>query len=237
MLTWMERIITVGAVLTAVEVGVLCLVLGGGSDLTKAERASLSKRITVMTEDAGRAALAEKLRHWDAYVPKGPIPSAPGTAGGKGAGKGGKGSRNGEKGKEEDGDEEADITPRDIAEAGAIALTDSSRRWEYREIPRELRDALVPDLRSGVELLQQAASKLVTLEDGSQAYQITGIQAGSIIADGGFAPGDIIISVNGQPVSGHQDALRLYNELRNETKFVVVVQRGGEMKTLYYDLN
>jgi type II secretory pathway component PulC len=95
---------------------------------------------------------------------------------------------------------------------------------------------VIPDLRSGVQVLAQASSKLVTADDGEKAFQITAITPGSLIDTGGFQPGDILISVNGERVRGNQDAMRLYNRFRGETRFVVVVERGGERRTLFYDL-
>lgn len=233
MLTWLERIVTLTAVLIALEVGFFC-VYGGGTDLTAAEEASLRKRITVMTSSGGRDALAEKLRHWDEYKPKGTLASSGGARGG--AAKGAAKDESGGKDEEEEPEEAPTARRSEFIRSMEVSLPDDGSRWEYREIPAAYRDALVPDMRSGVRLLQEASAKLVDLGDGTSAYQITSIQPNSIIAEGGFQRGDKLISVNDRPVSGTQDAMRLYNELRNEDRFVVVIERDGQRMTLFYDL-
>jgi hypothetical protein len=75
----------------------------------------------------------------------------------------------------------------------------------------------------------------VTLPDGSTGFQLQEIQEGSPLADRlGFQAGDTIISVNGYPAS-KSNAHQLYDTLKNESTFNVVVLRGGQQMTMTYN--
>ncbi|MFC1707327.1 hypothetical protein ACFL59_11020 [Planctomycetota bacterium] len=71
---------------------------------------------------------------------------------------------------------------------------------------------------------------------GSAALQIGFLSDSSPLGSAiGLQPGDIVISVNGRPV-GKTAGRDMYNELKNETHFEIEIDRGGERKTLTYDL-
>lgn len=243
MLIWLERIITVVAVLTALEVIGFCIV-GRGSALTQAEMEGLEKQIAV-TSGHGSMDLQTKLREegWDKYLKdnpaSGPLPGGLARDGkaGKAGPAGSKGSVGKGKGKKDKSGKRGDPDKKDKdSEVGGFELTESTDDWEWRDIPGTYRDAVMPDLRSAVDVLAQAGSQLIDMPDGSKAFKITGITQGSVIENAGFLPGDVLISVNGEPVSGNQDAMRLYNKFRNETQFVVVIERNGQRKQLFYNI-
>ena len=242
MLIWLERIAIVAAVGLVLEVGFFCFV-GRGSDLSKKEMKGIGGQISVTSSADRDAGLAAK-REWEEHFRK-RRSSAGGARKSSGKGTGPKGAGTASKGKtgkpgepEEEGDEEKAPLDEDeeYVESALTWLQDANAQSEFYEIPISYRDAVIPDLRSGIELLQQATGTQVDLPDGSTAYQITSIQPDSVIAQGGFQPGDVLISVNGRPVSSPQDGVRLYNEFRNETRFVVEIERNGNRMTLFYNL-
>lgn len=242
MLLWLERIVTVVAVLMAVEVGFFC-VFGGGSALSLTEKKILAERIKT-TEGHGRDALARKLkeRGWDEWLARdrsqlaSPRPSRSGTAGGAEGGVSRK-AASGKRGKAvaKDGDEEG----RDLdqtAQVSGFDIKDMTDDWEIRTFPAKYKDAVVPDMRAGIDQLGQAGSRVIDLDDGTTAIEITGINPGSAIEAGGFQSGDVLISVNGHRVTGAQDGMKLFPLLKDETKFWVEIIRDGRRKTLIYDL-
>ena len=71
---------------------------------------------------------------------------------------------------------------------------------------------------------------------GREGFEITSIRPGSLIEETGLQPGDVILSVNGRPVSGDTDGRRLDAELKHEDRFWLVVDRSGEIRNLYYQV-
>lgn len=70
---------------------------------------------------------------------------------------------------------------------------------------------------------------------GQTAFQIYEIEENSPLATQlGFQAGDIIISVNNYPVS-KSNARQLYETLKDETHFDVVIDRGGQRLTIPYE--
>lgn len=241
MLGIIEKVVITLVVLTALEVAVFC-VYGAGSDYTEKEKAAISDQIEtekgqgnlsfLETDDKWKEFFAER-RTADASAFRNRIEEQEGA--GAGEGEGGDGKADGAK---KDGKKDGDGPDRDASASRKETpwLTASDALWEHRRIPLAVRDAELPDLNSAVNALQGAAAEPIVLEDGTQAFQVTEVQPGSLIEKGGFLPGDVLISVNGQRVEGPQDGMRLYNEMKNETRFIVEVKRDGQIVTLFYSL-
>ena len=86
-----------------------------------------------------------------------------------------------------------------------------------------------------VQLGMTAYGEDVTLPDGSTGFQLQEIQEDSALATRlGFQAGDTIISVNGYPAS-KGNARQLYDALKNERTFNVVVLRAGQQQTLTFN--
>ncbi len=84
--------------------------------------------------------------------------------------------------------------------------------------------------------LGQTAASVATQVDGQDAVQLEWIDERSPIASHlGLQPGDIIVSVNGRPASREQ-ARQLYEELKNERDFEVLIIRNGQRMTLHYSV-
>lgn len=74
-------------------------------------------------------------------------------------------------------------------------------------------------------------------QDGKQSgYMIRDIVPGSLYEKIGLQNGDVIHSVNGKVVAGPEEAMALYNTLKNESSIVVEVERQGSMQQLQYDI-
>lgn len=228
MLNLLERAALIAAIATALEVGLLC-VYGTGPALTEEERAAIRDQISIGRAKGGVPAAIARDQEWDEFLKRmrrTRRETEPES-------KQGEPGRERESGKERYG--RGPVAEEEDPQA-AEWLADSGELWEHRRIPRAVRDAEVPDLRSATGVLRQATSRLVDLEDGSPAIQITSIQPGFLIEKVGFRPGDILLSINGERVATAQDGLRLWRELRNETRLIVVILRGREQVTLTYSL-
>lgn len=84
------------------------------------------------------------------------------------------------------------------------------------------------------ELLTQA--RVVPNLEGNRinGYRIFAITPGSIYANIGLQDGDIIHSVNGIQVTTPENALQLFQQLQNEKRFTVNIDRNGQPMTLNY---
>ena len=67
-------------------------------------------------------------------------------------------------------------------------------------------------------------------------FLVREMQPGSLYEKLGLRPGDVIRTVNGQPVSSMDDVMRLYQQFGSADRVLVDVQRGGRNETLYYDM-
>lgn len=86
------------------------------------------------------------------------------------------------------------------------------------------------------DLAQSGGGEFVTTEKGDNAYQINWVDQSSMLATKiGLQPGDKVISVNGQPIGTSVAAGKaLYDQLKGESKFAVLVDRGGQQVVLSF---
>ncbi|MGB5813082.1 MAG: type II secretion system protein GspC [Polyangiales bacterium] len=76
------------------------------------------------------------------------------------------------------------------------------------------------------------------LENGQPVgMQIRGVRPNTLLAKLGVNNGDVLESVNGQPLSSPDAALGAYTTLRTADKFTLSVQRGGAPIEINYNLN
>lgn len=82
------------------------------------------------------------------------------------------------------------------------------------------------------EFLSQA---LIVPQPGG-GFQVREVQAGSLYEKLGLRAGDVIRSVNGQPVNNMDEAMRMYQQLGTMGQINVEVVRAGRPEVLHYDM-
>jgi len=73
------------------------------------------------------------------------------------------------------------------------------------------------------------------VKDGKpQGFQISRLKGGSLVKTMGFQDGDIIRSINGQDIRSPEDAMKLYNTLKDSSFFTITLLRKNQPMTLNY---
>jgi general secretion pathway protein C len=67
-------------------------------------------------------------------------------------------------------------------------------------------------------------------------FKLLGMARESIFAKAGLEDGDVIRKVNGLDISSADKAFQAFQELQNEKNFSVEISRGGETKSLSYEI-
>jgi general secretion pathway protein C len=83
------------------------------------------------------------------------------------------------------------------------------------------------------EFLSQA---LIVPNPGG-GFQVREVQAGSVYEKLGLRVGDVIRSVNGEPVNNMDEVMRIYQQFGGESQINVEVVRAGKSETLHYDVH
>lgn len=68
-------------------------------------------------------------------------------------------------------------------------------------------------------------------------FQVQQLQPGSLYEKLGLRAGDVIKTVNGQPINSAEDAIRMYQQLNDVASAQIEVMRGGKPEYLYYDFS
>ena len=77
----------------------------------------------------------------------------------------------------------------------------------------------------------------IDLVPTSKGFMFKSVKPGSLFAQMGIRPGDILISINNETLSSPEDAFRILGTLRNSDSFNVKILRNNQQTTLYYKVN
>ena len=91
------------------------------------------------------------------------------------------------------------------------------------------RDMLATQMRTP-DFLRQA---VIEPQPGG-GFTVRQIQPGSLYAELGLRAGDVIKTVNGQPINTAEDAIKLYQQMPNIPSVQMEITRGGKPEFLYY---
>lgn len=96
---------------------------------------------------------------------------------------------------------------------------------------------LQAQLSNITEILRQA--KAVPAYDASgniYGFRLSAIEAGSIYQELGLINGDVITGVNGNPVTSAQQAMEMYNSMKNSPNIEIQIERDGRRQSMRYQV-
>ena len=95
-------------------------------------------------------------------------------------------------------------------------------------------------LKNLPDLLQQATAvpNIVPGSGGEvDGFKMLGVEPNSVFSQIGIKVGDVIKGVNGERVNSPAKAMELYNQLRNEGRIELEIERDGRPTTLNFNIN
>lgn len=129
-----------------------------------------------------------------------------------------------------------DEPPADAPDAGAPSAYDS---WVKRVSANEYqidRSMLMNELNDLTKLGMQA--RVVPNYKGGkyEGFKLIGVRPNSLYRAIGIRSGDVVKSVNGAELNSPNKAITLFEELKNQAKITVDVERGGRSMQLLYQV-
>ncbi|MCX7926573.1 MAG: hypothetical protein N2606_00305 [Candidatus Omnitrophica bacterium] len=119
----------------------------------------------------------------------------------------------------------ADSTPKVYQQKGADLFIIN----KYEMIAQLVREKELLSKLKVLPVAEQGSSKL-------RGFLLENVPAGSIIEQVGIQNGDIIYSVQGQPLTSIQEALNIFNRLPSQSQIEIVLVRGNDPITLRYEI-
>jgi general secretion pathway protein C len=95
---------------------------------------------------------------------------------------------------------------------------------------------LQKQMRNFSTLLSQARVTPHFTNKKPDGFMISNIVKGSLYEEIGLLNGDVIKKVNGESVTGAEQAMRMYRELQNATFIDVEIERSGSLQQLSYTI-
>jgi general secretion pathway protein C len=128
----------------------------------------------------------------------------------------------------------------DTAPAGAPAGARSARApsGANRVIQARSGDRFTVDREQLTRQMQtpEFLTQALMVPNPGGGFLVREIQPGSLYEKLGLRVGDVITTVNGQPVNTVEDVMRLYSQFGSTSSVQVEIQRSGNSETLVYNL-
>ena len=84
------------------------------------------------------------------------------------------------------------------------------------------------------QIMSQVRVKPYSVKGKPSGFQVSRIQAGSLLDTMGFKDNDIVKGVNGHIISSTEDIMKLYNMLKDSGFFSIEIERNNQPKTLNF---
>ncbi|MDQ7000503.1 MAG: type II secretion system protein N [Mariprofundus sp.] len=98
------------------------------------------------------------------------------------------------------------------------------------------RGRLQQQLQNFPVLMTQAKAARHFVNGKPKGFSITQIAPGSLYQQAGLQNGDIILSVNGKEITGAQQAMNMYQTLKNAAAIDLELIRAGQVRQIHYDI-
>ncbi len=110
--------------------------------------------------------------------------------------------------------------------SGVVQQGDNQFTVERGRIDREMEN---------VEELSQQARIMPNYRDGeADGLRLVGVRSDSLYSDLGIRSGDVLHSINGQPLTSQEQALEILETMRNDGSATLEVERRGERQDMEY---
>jgi type II secretion system protein C len=140
-----------------------------------------------------------------------------------------------------------------VAPAGAVPAQDkdtankkklaSKKQSQGTEIRREGKTLVIPKTlaerikNDNSAIMSSVAVKVATDANGQTAgYKVVAIDKESIVGKMGLKPNDTLQAVNGHSLKSGDDLKKLYDNLKNASRFELKVLRQGKPETIFYEI-
>lgn len=87
------------------------------------------------------------------------------------------------------------------------------------------------------DLLQTASGQFSFTNGRIDGYRILDVEPDSLFTQFGIRPGDLIKTVNGQPLDSPAKAMELFNDLKNSPQIKMSINRGGRDEEFTYNIS
>jgi type II secretion system protein C len=105
--------------------------------------------------------------------------------------------------------------------------------WIRRAFPREAARAR---LEKEIRVIRRETDLTPRVEDGEvRGLSVARLPDGTLLSESGLLPGDILVSINGEPLVGVDALWDLIARLVDQDEIRIVVRRRGEVLKLAYD--
>jgi general secretion pathway protein C len=97
---------------------------------------------------------------------------------------------------------------------------------------------LVREVAGNSKLLQEQAPRVVPYYEGGKArgFRLQGLKTTGLFSAIGIRNGDVVLSVNGNPVDSPQRALDIYQNMMTQNSVNLTVLRRGKEETLNFSI-
>lgn len=136
-----------------------------------------------------------------------------------------------------------EVKARPDKEAADRGKSDSRKLGQAPQIKREGKTLVIPRTlaerikKDNSSIMSSIAVKIATDAKGQAAgYKVVAIDQNSIVGKMGLKPDDTLQAVNGHSLKSGNDLKKLYDDLKNASKFELKVLRQGKLETIFYEI-
>jgi general secretion pathway protein C len=122
----------------------------------------------------------------------------------------------------------ASTSPQSTEFAGIKKLAENSYAIDEKEVENAI---------NNINQLMTQVRVVPNFQDGkTTGFKVFAIKPNSVFANVGLRNGDVIQRVNDRDITTPDKAFQAFQELRNERNLTIQISRGGENKTLNYEI-
>lgn len=121
--------------------------------------------------------------------------------------------------------------------AAKIGLSSKMKSVESKEEVYKVDRRFVQEKTANIGKIMKDIFIAPVVKNGETiGFKFRYIKPGSLLYKYGLRSGDLILSVNGQPITTVEEAFKIYNILRNENYVKIEIERNGKKRVLVYEI-